>query len=536
MKNIKIILSVKIVIIFQIQVSSQSLNIEWQGCYGGTDTEYPEDILALADGYLVAGATKSNNGDIYFNHGATDGWLFKIGNESSIIWEKTYGGSLGDGIFRIFPADENNFYLLCSANSSDGDISFDPYPETADYWILKVNSNGEIIWDKILGGNGDEQMWTGTVTSDGGIIAFGWTTSNDGDVSIYYGGYDMWLVKLNGDGEKECDFSIGTDGFDFGQAIIQTSDGGFLVGGSSAIGNGGNLICTPQSWAAEAILVKLDASLNIEWKQCYGGSDHDGVTALAEISDGYIFGAYVNSNDGEISGWHGDNDIWIVRTDLWGNIIWQNCFGGSLSEFTSKIIVTDDDDILISGSTQSTDGDVTGNHTISEYKYDIWMVKLNSAGELLWEKCFGGIWDEQVNFGFIKKTDSNFVIAGQTDYGPSFDVNCTPHGGLYDKDLWVFEIKDTLTSVQTNVAFELNLKVCPNPASSDITLAFQNTEHHTNMQLECYNIYGQQVHTEKIWKGQQETKIDLRGWAKGLYFAVVKSEGTLAGSVRFIRQ
>jgi hypothetical protein len=76
----------------------------------------------------------------------------------------------------------------------------------------------------------------------------------------------------------------------------------------------------------------------------------------------------------------------------------------------------------------------------------------------------------------------------------------------------------------------------PNPASSEITLAFQNTDHHTNMLLECYNIYGRQVHTEKIWKGQQETKIDLRDWAKGLYFAVVKSEGTLAGSVRFIRQ
>ena len=76
----------------------------------------------------------------------------------------------------------------------------------------------------------------------------------------------------------------------------------------------------------------------------------------------------------------------------------------------------------------------------------------------------------------------------------------------------------------------------PNPASSEITLAFQNTDHHTNMLLECYNIYGMQVHTEKIWKGQQETKIHLNGWAKGLYFAVVKSEGTLAGSVRFIRQ
>jgi len=76
----------------------------------------------------------------------------------------------------------------------------------------------------------------------------------------------------------------------------------------------------------------------------------------------------------------------------------------------------------------------------------------------------------------------------------------------------------------------------PNPAETKITLAFQNTKYHTNMLLECYNIYGQQVHTEKIWKGQLETKIDLRGWASGLYFAVVKSEGKLAGTGRFVRK
>ncbi|MBM3434897.1 MAG: T9SS type A sorting domain-containing protein [Bacteroidetes bacterium] len=76
----------------------------------------------------------------------------------------------------------------------------------------------------------------------------------------------------------------------------------------------------------------------------------------------------------------------------------------------------------------------------------------------------------------------------------------------------------------------------PNPATSDITLAFQNTSHHTTIQLECFNIYGQQVHTENIWKGQQETKIDIRDWAKGLYFAVVKSEGKVAGTGRFVRK
>lgn len=464
MKSKSIFLQLIIVFLFQNILLSQSFNIEWQQCFGGTENEAASDILIHNGYYYILGSTESNNGDIGFLHGGQDGWLIKASSTGEIIWEKTYGGTNGDHLLRILPAPENTFYLLGSSYSSDGDISNDPYPESTDYWILKVDSIGNILWDKILGGNTLDQMWTGTSTNDGGVIAFGWTGSDDGDVTIFYGFYDMWMVKLNSDGELEWDFTLGTSGLDAGQAIIQTSDEGFLVGGTSSIENGGNLSCIPHSWMGEAILVKLDEDGNIEWQQCYGGSEHDGVTALAELSDGYVFGGYVGSNDGDISGWHGENDIWMVKVDLSGNIIWQKCLGGSDNESTLNILQTIDGGYIIAGNTKSIDGDVTGNHTISEHEHDIWVVKLNGEGELIWEQCFGGVWDEQVNFGFIKKSDNNFVIAGQTDYGPSFDVACTPHGGNYDKDFWVFEIKDTLVGIHQEMSIENKLKVYPNPA------------------------------------------------------------------------
>jgi len=321
----KKILFLVLMLSMQIYTVAQNFEINWQQCFGGAEIDYARDITKVIDGYLIAGEAKSNDGDVSFNHGVSDCWLIKTDTLGNLIWEKTFGGSLGEGIFRIFFADGNNYYLLCSSSSSDGDISNDTYPGTADFWILKIDSLGNILWDKILGGNGDDQLWTGTLTDDGGVLAFGWTGSEDGDVSVYYGLYDMWMVKLNSDGEKEWDFTIGTSGMDVGQAIIQTSDGGYLAGGTSRPKEGGNLTCVPHSFKAEAILVKLDSLRNIEWQYCYGGSEDEGITGLLETDNAYVFVAYTASNDGDVSGFHGTPgetcDIWIVKIDFFGNII-----------------------------------------------------------------------------------------------------------------------------------------------------------------------------------------------------------------------
>jgi len=515
---------------------SQFVEINWQNCYGGSLFEECYDLTQTQNGYIIVGSSNSSDGDVMYNFGGSDCWLVKVDNSGGLDWVKSYGGSYGDGIFRIFHANANHFYLLCSSFSSDGDISIDPYPQSSDFWIVKIDDFGNIIWDKILGGNSDEQMWSGCLTSDGGIIAAGWTNSNDGDVSLNYGMYDMWLVKLNSSGEKEWDFSIGTPGLDFGNAIIQTSDGGYLVGGTSMMEEGGNLNCIPHSWQGEAILVKLDPDRNIEWQRCYGGTADDGIWDIKELADGYIFAGYASSNDGDITGWHGEGDIWIVKIDFNGNIIWQKCLGGYDFEFTDNIIPENDGSFTIIGSTESKTGDVTGNHSIDPDDNDIWIVRLSSEGELIWQQCIGGAANEMVRFGVLKTEENKYIIPGQTDWGPSYDVECTPYNGTYAAEYWLFEITDTTVGINEVDLPKTNIKIQPNPASSEINVIFQNTDHIADTKLECYNIYGQQVHTEKIWKGQQETRIDLRGWAKGLYFVVVRSGGKVAGTGRFVRK
>jgi hypothetical protein len=199
----------------------------------------------------------------------------------------------------------------------------------------------------------------------------------------------------------------------------------------------------------------------------------------------------------------------------------------------------------------------------SDYNY-------NPIGELVFDTA-GNLYNyfSRTNVyglpSLIKTTDNNFAIAStitepnndkniylykideNLQFVP-FDTNTYTYDSLCPEQIQSGTIDLSACLVWTGVeeipspeeyySFIATIPITafPNPAETEITLAFQNTDHHKNMMLECYNIYGMQVHTEKIWKGQQETKIDLRDWAKGLYFAVVKSEGTLAGSVRFIRQ
>ncbi len=440
---------------------SQVWQIDWQQCYGGSENDYATDIIQIDGGYLVTGHTSSTDGDVTNNDGGGEGWLIQIDSISNLMWEKTYGGTSGERFVRIHESSTGDYYLIGSSSSSNGDVSYNPYPNSINFWIVKIDSAGIIIWDRIVGGYGGDFIVDAIHTTDDGIIAIGYSNSDDGDITIHYGQYDMWMIKLNSEGETEWDFTIGNSSLDYPGAIIQTTDGGYLVGGSSKIMGGGNLTCESHG-NADAVVIKLDSLRNIEWQQCYGGSEYDGATVLLELEDGYLFAGYAGSNDGNISGWHGYIDIWVVRIDLWGNIIWQKCLGGGAGESSYYLLQTEDMGFYVIGVTQSSNGDVTNNHS-HPGKHDIWLVKLTSDGEIQWQQCFGGDRDEMVQSGVLYKGDNNFVIAGQTEK-VSGDVLCDFHGWLERDDYWVFEITMPDTTTVTNLYDETGFRVYPNPA------------------------------------------------------------------------
>ncbi len=509
----------------------QPFTILWNQCIGGTDNDGPSDIIKIDDGYMVAGATLSNDGDVNSgNHGAADAWLIKLDLQGNILWERCYGGTSGDNFQRIFRDSEGSFILTGSSSSTDGDISYNPYPGSESTWIVKMDSLGNIVWDRIVGGNATDQQWYAILTGDDGVLAYGRTASHDGDISVAYGAWDIWMIKLSNEGEIEWDFTIGTNFIDEGYGVIQTSDGGYLCSGSCWVSEGtyGNLRCDAYHDLAEAVLVKLDKDRNIEWQKCYGGSNHDGIATVHELEDGYIFAGSTNSHDGDLNYNYGESDIWVVKTDFDGNIIWSKSYGGSKTEYASKIFLNENGGFVVFGTTNSNDIDVNGNHSGNGQTHDIWVIRLSSTGELLAQQCIGGGDEERMNWwGVIKKSDYNYVLAGTTTAGPSFDVTCFTHQihPIYAEDIWVLEIADTTTGMQESPPSALSgLKVFPNPARDYVCFEYSGQQK-PEAGIMIFNSMGAQISNPVLYNSGSKIIWDTRQVPPGVYFYTY----TLAG-------
>lgn len=497
--------------------------IQWQGCYGGSEHDLVWDIIQSENGYLVLGESRSNDGDITNSFGERDIWIVNIDNLGGILWERCYGGSETDYPGNIIMGFDGNYYFSGWVGSNDGDVQSGNHGDY-DTWVVKIDASGEIIWERCYGGSGREQASNIKLLNDGNLLISSNSTSDDGDLPAHYGAYDAWLFVISPEGEILKNAVFGNDLNNSVFDAIETLDGSyfFTCGASST---NGMVQGTYHGGMLDVWVVKLDSNMNIEWQMLYGGSESDyGFRGIKELSDGYLFLAQTNSNDGDVSGYHGtpgeSTDIWAVRIDSEGNIIWQRCLGGYLSEYSGSLHQTEDGGFIIFGETKSNDGDVSGNNSWSQNS-DIWMVKLSAEGELIWQECFGGYGNERIYNGVIQKSDNNWIIAGRADNN-SYDVNCNLHG--YE-DYWVFEIKDTTTNIITNEANDYGIKVYPNPAKDYVVF-----EHALSLKNDYYNIIisnitGQVVHSISLKRTQGQTVCDTRQLKPGVYFYTIKSTG-----------
>ncbi len=299
-------------VMFSISASfAQAPHIEWQKALGGSSSDVASSIQQTADGgYIVAGYSYSNDGDVTGNHGQNDYWIVKLDGNGNTQWQKALGGSSGDEAQSIQQTADGGYIVAGLSWSNSGDVIGNH--GISDYWVVKLDGNGNIQWQKALGGSGYDKATSIQQTADGGYIVVGETYSNDGDVTGYHGGGDYWVMKL-------------------------------------------------------------DDSGNIQWQKSLGGSNLDVATSIQQTADeGYIVAGYSYSNDGDVSGNHGDGDFWVVKLAGNGNIQWQKVLGGSYLDKAYSIQQTADGEYIVAGESLSTDGDVTGNHGSLDY----WVVKL----------------------------------------------------------------------------------------------------------------------------------------------------------------
>lgn len=338
--------------------------------------------------------------------------------------QNTLGGSGDDFTDKLIPTRDGGFIVCGGTNSADGDFSV-PAANGEDAYIAKYNRFRHLEWTKTFGGTGDDFFNDIAQTYDGGYILAGFTSSTDGDVSGNHGAYDVWAVKVNTTGNMEWQKSLGGSGFDFGNAVVQTFYGGYAIAGFTN-SNDGNVSGNHNTDGnGDAWLVELGLKGNVLYQHCYGGSGSDGFAGIVKSDFGsFILGGTTQSNDGDVSGNHGGQDAWVIKVNISGKIVWQKTVGGSGFENSSNgtITKTTDGNVVTEGLSNSHDGDIQSkNDTVSSY-----VAKLNAAtGNIIWSKTFSEP-KYRAGEGVFSTRDGGVVetgsSAGNGFDGSTFDV------------------------------------------------------------------------------------------------------------------
>jgi PKD repeat protein len=424
--------------------------IDWQKCLGGLRDDVASSIQQTTDGgYIVAGYSYSNDGNVTGNHGDYDYWVVKLDRTGTILWQKCLGGSADDQANSIQQTADGGYIIAGYTSSNNGDVTGNH--GISDYWVVKLTASGTMDWQRCLGGIFSDYAQSVQQTTDGGFIIAGSTASNDGNVDGNHGQFDYWIVKLDSTGTLIWQKCLGGTDYDMGINIQQTEDMGYIVAGGTA-SNNDDVTGNHGDW--DYWIVKLNSTGTIVWQKCLGGTGTDYAKSIQQTADGgYLVVGYTISNNGNVDGNHGSYDYWVVKLDRTGTILWQKCLGGISTEQAQSIQQTADGGYIISGYTTSNNGDVTGNHGAADY----WIIKLNNTGTILWQKCLGGISTEQAQ-SIQQTADGGYIVAGVT---LSNDGNVTGNHGR--QDYWVVKLNSDMT---------LNLNAVPTTGIAPLNVTF----------------------------------------------------------------
>lgn len=510
----KISLTILLIIGFHYFAFSQAGD-NWVKIFGGSENDNAYSVIQTSDGgFIVCGTTRSFGGDVCDYNGIDwrldDYWILKLTSSGIKEWSKTYGGSNIDVPKSITQTNDGGYIIAGSAASLDGDVIGNHGGSlSGDIWIVKLDGNGNKIWAKCYGGTYNESASSIQLTNDGGYIITGYSSSSDGDVSVNKGLSDVWIIKIDPDGNIEWEKSYGGSGVEHASMVQQTFDGGYIIAGFS---KSHDFDLTDNHGLYDFWVIKTDNTGNIIWKKSYGGSKEDQATDIKQTQDGgYILAGYTYSNDGnvdnrhydsipsyydsgEISGWTKTNDFWIVKIDTVGNIEWQKSYGGSNIDFANSIWPCTDGGYLITGFSNSSNGDVLFPIEFG----GIWVIKISSTGEILYQNRIGTS-PQATAYSIQQITDEECIIAG---YSGSEN---------YKNDFLVAKLNNKLTITPSD-----GILVYPNPAGNYVNILVNDYAF-----TELYDMYGNKLLLT------YDSIVYLQNYARGIY--IIKTHDKKGG-------
>lgn len=320
-------------------------------------------------GFALAGYACS------FGAGGADFWLVKTGYLGNMQWNKTYGGPGNDEAHSITQTPDGGYAILGTTDSFGAGGS--------DFWLVKTDSSGNMLWNKTYGDASNDDGWSIKETVDGNLLLAGWTAS------FGMGSGDFWLVKTDQYGNELWNKTYGGAFFDFANCVQQTSDGGYVLAGSTySFGAAGS-----DFW-----LVKTDDAGNEQWNKTYGGPSNDYGFSVVQTLDGKY--AIVGSTSSFGAGVY---DFWLVKTDQFGNMLWNKTYGEIGYDEAWAVIQTGDHGFILAGWTES----------FGAGKSDCWLIATDESGNPQWNVTWGGA-DYDYAYSALQCSDGSFILAGET--------------------------------------------------------------------------------------------------------------------------
>ena len=343
---------------------------------------------------------------------------------------KTFGGSDDDEANDIINTSDGGFMVIGSSKSNDGLIQ-NKMDLESDIILMKFDSDKSIEWVKNYGGSRDDRGQSVVEVSGIGYALLGYSMSNDGDASRNEGFHDNWVILIDSIGNIIWEKSYGFSGHDHAYNIIKTKDGnlffnGFLdVTASRGLGSTEKVEKSIKHGVGEFWCHKIDLDGNILWRKYFGGTNNDRSYDSIETADGdFIIVGSSESSDNDISSPKGSYDIWVIKLSSNGDFLWERSYGGSKYETANSIIQSSDKKIHILGSTLSDDKDISFQMGSS----DFYLLTIDSDGNLLSEQTFGGS-----NFDMGKKIEiDNKDNLWLTGYSRSLDFDLSFNKGKND--------------------------------------------------------------------------------------------------------
>jgi hypothetical protein len=508
--------------------------------------------------------------------------------QPQITLSKTVGTGGTESIHDMIADHDGHLIALGQCDSVDRDTSCHYHGGSSDIWLVKMDGQGNILWQKCYGGSEDDYAYQIIQTRDSGFLFVGITWSDDGDISFNHGNTDIWLVKVDSNGSMQWQQSIGGSSGEKVQHIMQLKNGKFLMACASGSSNGTFPLHYGSQFTADAWIAIIHPNGLLDSVYRFGGSDDDYINDVIELPNGdwQMFG-YTISTDYDLAGTtaYGNRDGWILRTDSNGAILWQQRYGGEAADEIISGIQLPDKGFITAGTASSTNGSLGFNHGPP----DVWVMKLDSTGLMTQTFLYGGSGvqvlrdrlriyeinpnlfvtgaissggggDVGIHYGFddfwILTVDSNAALVNSIVAGGSnpdepftnnlFNANEVLQSGLTGSndfdiqdyhgsgDGWFIKVSNFTLAGEIKDQRKL-VSVFPNPLHEEFTITSADPELLRNAWLEVRDVNGALLLTKKIHQNAEQ--VTVRGLQAGTYLFVLRSkqEQQIASGKLFIQ-